>query len=238
MRAGPQTTRGRSLSAQLSCHPAVADDQISILVLRGSIQGGRADRGIQFVADEVYHPIYHGQEMASAASLPGATILGDFSKALCLSGLRVGWIIERNPNRLDQYFDARAYFTISNSPVCEALATVALRRRDQVYGRARRLATTNLQLLDDFFSEEADIFGWVRPGGGFTAFPWLKKETDARPFCRALLAEGVSLAPGDCFGMPAHVRIGFGGPGEQFPAAIEKLRRFTHQYFENRKVAR
>jgi aspartate/methionine/tyrosine aminotransferase len=105
------------------------------------------------------------------------------------------------------------------------LATVALRRRDQVYARARQLATRNLQLLDDFFSEEPDVFGWVRPRGGFTAFPWLKLETDARPFCRALLADGISIAPGDCFGMPAHVRIGFGGSGEQFPAAMERIRR-------------
>jgi aspartate/methionine/tyrosine aminotransferase len=202
-----------------------------------SLHDFAADRGIQFVADEVYHPIYHGQELSSATSLPGATVLGDLSKALCLSGLRVGWIIERDPDRLDQYFDARAYFTVSNSPVCEALATVALRRRDQVYDRARRIATRNLQLLDDFFSEEPDIFGWVRPSGGFTAFPWLKQETDARRFCRALLAEGISIAPGDCFGMPAHFRIGFGGSGERFPAAMEKLRRFTGQYFEKRKVA-
>lgn len=202
-----------------------------------SLHDFATDQGIQFVVDEVYHPIYHGREMSSAASLPHATVLGDLSKALCLSGLRVGWIIERDPDRLDQYFDARSYFTVSNSPVCEALATVAVRRRDQVYGRARRLATANLRLLDDFFSEQADTFGWVRPSGGFTAFPWLKLETDARPFCRALLEAGISIAPGDCFGMPAHFRVGFGGAGEQFPAALEKLRRFTQQYHEKRKVA-
>src|SRR4051794_19696242 len=46
------------------------------------------NRGVQFISDQVYHPIYHGPETRSAARLPQATVLGDFSKALCLSGLR------------------------------------------------------------------------------------------------------------------------------------------------------
>src|SRR3982750_432770 len=49
-----------------------------------------AERQIVFVSDEVYHPVYHGPEMPSAAGLPHATVLGDFSKVLCLSGLRTG----------------------------------------------------------------------------------------------------------------------------------------------------
>src|SRR5882672_4931517 len=54
------------------------------------------ERGIKFVSDEVYHPIYHGRETNSAAALPRATVLGSFSKALSLSGLRIGWMIERD----------------------------------------------------------------------------------------------------------------------------------------------
>jgi len=48
------------------------------------------ERGIQFVSDQVYHPIYHGPETRSAARFPQATVISDFSKALCLSGLRIG----------------------------------------------------------------------------------------------------------------------------------------------------
>jgi aspartate/methionine/tyrosine aminotransferase len=52
-----------------------------------------AERGVQFLSDQVYHPVYHGAPMRSAARLPHATVLGDFSKALCLSGLRLGWMV-------------------------------------------------------------------------------------------------------------------------------------------------
>ena len=57
------------------------------------------ERGVQFVSDQVYHPIYHGPETQSAARFPEATVISDFSKALCLSGLRIGWIIDRDPLR-------------------------------------------------------------------------------------------------------------------------------------------
>jgi aspartate/methionine/tyrosine aminotransferase len=48
---------------------------------------------------EVFHPIYHGRRGASAATLPRATVLGDLSKAFSLSGLGLGWIVERDSER-------------------------------------------------------------------------------------------------------------------------------------------
>jgi len=69
-----------------------------------------ADRGIQLISDEVYHPIYHGQKTKSAARLPHATVLGDLSKAFSIAGVRTGWMIEHDPNRRQQYWTARAYF--------------------------------------------------------------------------------------------------------------------------------
>ena len=71
------------------------------------------DRRTRLVVDEVYHPIYHGPASLSAARLPDATTVGDLSKALCLSGLRIGWIIDHDAARLAQYEDARSYLTIS-----------------------------------------------------------------------------------------------------------------------------
>jgi len=181
------------------------------------------DRGVQFVSDEVYHPIYHKDETQSAAVLPHAIVLGSFSKALSLSGLRVGWIIDRDPARQRQYADARGYFTISNSPLTEHLATVALRQRDQILARTRKIVTANLQLLDQFFGEWSDELGWVRPGGGMICFPWLKRGGDARVFCRAVAERGTLLAPGDCFQMPEHFRLGFGVMEEGFATALQRI---------------
>lgn len=182
-----------------------------------------AERGIQFVVDEVYHPLYHNSSPPSAATLPHATVIGDFSKALCLSGLRIGWIIERDPHRLEKYLDTRSYFTISNSPVTELLAAFALRNSEKILEPTRELTLKNLKLLDSFFAENSQCFGWVRPEGGTTCFPWLVSGNDARPFCKALMSEGVFLAPGDCFGIPSHFRLGFGACSEGFDIALKKI---------------
>jgi aspartate/methionine/tyrosine aminotransferase len=182
-----------------------------------------AERGVPFVSDEVYHPIYHGPAMRSSARFPHATVLGDFSKALCLSGLRIGWMIEPDPRRREKVLNARSYFTVSSTVLGERLATLALQHRDSIYGRTRRLSETNLPLLDRLFAEHSDLLKWVRPAGGMTAFPWLAGGIDGREFCSGLMRHGVLMAPGDCFGMPAHFRLGFAASGERFAAGIERF---------------
>ncbi len=187
-----------------------------------------ADRGVQFVVDQVYHPIYHGTHTQSAARLPHATVLGDFSKALCLSGLRVGWMIEHDAQRRERYLNARSYFTVSNTMLGERLATFAVQHREAIYARAQRITEANLTLLDALFKEHTGLIGWVRPRGGMTAFPWLRDGSNARDFCRRLMKTGVLISPGDCFGMASHFRIGLGTSGDRFPLALERLAEFLH----------
>ena len=124
-----------------------------------------AERGVQFVSDEVYHPIYHGPAMHSAARLPHATVLGDFSKALCLSGLRIGWMIEHDASRRKEYLNARSYFTVSSTVLGERLAALALQHRDAIYDRTRRAAQVNLPLLDRVLADHHDLIRWVGPAG-------------------------------------------------------------------------
>ncbi|MBV9759790.1 MAG: aminotransferase class I/II-fold pyridoxal phosphate-dependent enzyme [Acidobacteriaceae bacterium] len=181
------------------------------------------NRGVQFVCDQVYHPIYHGPASPSAARLPRATVLGDFSKALCLSGLRVGWIVERDPERRKQYRNARSHFTVSNTALGEHLAAFAVRHSGAIYDRALSVSQRNLALVDEVVRENQDLIRWVRPQGGMTALPWLSEGGDARAFCQRLLPHGILLAPGDCFGMPDHFRLGFGATAEKFGAALERF---------------
>src|SRR6202012_785743 len=84
------------------------------------------ERDIPLLVDEVLHPLYFGADAPSAAKLPNTIVISDFSKAFSLSGLRLGWIIDRDPERRQQLIDLRSYFTISNSPLTEAIAAHAL----------------------------------------------------------------------------------------------------------------
>lgn len=181
------------------------------------------EHGIQFVSDEVFHPIYHGRETRSAARLSCATVIGDFSKALSLSGLRLGWIIERDRDRRQEYLNAREYLTVSNTPMGEVLGEIAIRHHDQVLARTRKVTSANLALLDRLIAEHADVLDWVRPQGGMTGFARLVSGGNARVFCQTALERGLLLAPGDCWGVPDHFRIGFGVGLEWYPRAMSRF---------------
>jgi aspartate/methionine/tyrosine aminotransferase len=179
-------------------------------------------RLIPLVVDEVYHPLYHGAPaVASAAKLPNTIVLGDLSKALSLPGLRIGWLIDRDARRRERLIDLRSYFTISCSPLTEAIAAHALANRETILARLRAVATVNLAALREFMSAHQDIFDWVPPPGGTTAFPWLRDGSNARELCTTLASGGVLLAPGDCFDAPEHFRLGFGAQAEGFAQALE-----------------
>jgi aspartate/methionine/tyrosine aminotransferase len=188
-----------------------------------SLHEHTSSRGIQLVSDEVYHPIYHGQPTKSAARLPHATVIHDFSKAFPLSGVRTGWMIEHDPERVKRYWNARAYFSITNNTAGEMLAEIAMRHRDTVLGKTQKTASENLRQLDAFMSEHRETIGWIPPRGGMTAFPWLLSGENSREFCQAAAERGILLAPGDCFDAPSHFRLGFAAIGERFPDALNRL---------------
>src|SRR5215468_5199450 len=189
-----------------------------------------SERGIQLVCDEVYHPIYHGRQSQSAARLPQATVIGDLSKALSLPGVRTGWIVEHNAQRRQQYWTARAYFTITNSTTGEILSEIAIRKRDIVLGRTQQVATRNLKLLDRFMADHREVLGWIPPQGGMTAFPWMVSGDNARPFCQAAAQRGILLAPGDCFDAPSHFRLGFAAAGDNFLKALDRFGAFLKSW--------
>ncbi len=189
-----------------------------------------SSRGIQLVSDEVYHPIYHGSQTQSASRLPQATVIHDFSKAFSVPGVRTGWMIEQDPKRRELYWNARAYFSISNSTSGEILAEIAMRKRDVILKKTQAVASRNLEHLDRFMAQHRETLGWIRPQGGMTAFPWLVSGENARPFCQAAVEQGILLAPGDCFDVPSHFRLGFAAAGDEFPQALDRLGEFVKSW--------
>ena len=182
-----------------------------------------AERGVPLLVDEVYHPLYFGPPQRSAAGLANVIVTSDLSKALSLPGLRTGWLIDADAQRRARIIDARSYFTISASPLLERLATHALRHSDAILDRLASVANANVARLDALVKDSGGALAWVRPSGGTTAFPWLADDRDSRPLCEALATQGVLLAPGDCFGHPGHMRIGFAQQAEDFDIALARI---------------
>ncbi len=189
-----------------------------------------AERGIQLVSDEVYHPIYHGRQTKSAARLPHATVIADLSKAFSIAGVRTGWMIEHDAQRRQQYWTARAYFSVCNTTTGEILSEIAIRNRDVVLGKTQETATRNLKLLERFMADHRDVIGWISPQGGMTVFPWLVSGENDRPFCQAATESGILLAPGDCFDAPSHFRLGFAAAGDNFSRALDRFGAFVKSW--------
>jgi aspartate/methionine/tyrosine aminotransferase len=182
-----------------------------------------ADRGAPLIVDEVYHPLYFGPPRASAAGIDNVIVISDLSKALSIPGLRTGWIIDRDAARRARLVDARSYFTLCGSPLLERLATHALRHRADILGRLETVAVRNLEMLRSLVAGCGGVLGWAPPRGGTTAFPWFTDGRDSRPFCQELAQTGVLVAPGDCFGHPSHMRIGFAQQEDGFEEAVQAI---------------
>jgi len=183
-----------------------------------------AARGIALIVDEVYHPLYFDAAVPSAATLPNAIVLGDFAKALSIPGLRIGWVIDADAQRRQALLDLRSYFTISCSPLSEAIGAHVLGHSAAVLGRLQTVSRANLERLTKFMHEHRAALGWTPPAGGTTCFPWLRDGRDARPLCERLAKDGVLVAPGDCFDMPAHFRMGVGALTSGYQDALDIFR--------------
>ena len=179
-------------------------------------------RGIPLVVDEVYHPIYHGAPARSAGEYSRATVLGDFSKAFSLPGVRIGWLLERDEKRRRELENAHSYFTTSTNMLGELLAELAVRQRETIWNRARSVSAQNLATLDEWGTRAEPIAG-LRPGGSMTAVPRVRGAADARPFCVAAAERGVLVAVGEAFDAPAHFRIGFGLAMPRYIQALDIL---------------
>jgi aspartate/methionine/tyrosine aminotransferase len=189
-----------------------------------------AERGIQLVSDEVYHPIYHGRQTRSAARLPHATVISDLSKAFSIPGVRTGWMIEHDAKRREQYWTARTYFSICNTTTGEILSEIAIRKREVVLGKTQEAASRNLKLLERFMEDHREVLGWIPPQGGMTSFPWLVSGENDRAFCQAATECGILLAPGDCFDAPTHFRLGFAAAGKNFSKALDRFGAFVRSW--------
>lgn len=187
------------------------------------------DAGCWFFSDEVYR----WSEYNAADRLPAATdcydkalSLGVMSKSFALAGLRIGWIATKDAALLTALRNYKDYTSLCNSAPSEVLALIALRAKEQVLARSRRIIQGNLALVESFMQRHANRFAWIAPRAGSIAFPALLSDAPIDDFADALVRQtGVLLLPGSVYGYPGnHFRLGLGRTN--LPEALERLERF------------
>ena len=169
--------------------------------------------GIVLFSDEVYRELEHDlrDRLPAACDLDAQAVsLGSISKTYGLPGLRLGWVVTRDPAIREVVMRLKDYTTICSSAPSEVLVAVALRNRHVLTRRNLAIVERNLPLLDGFFERHRDTFEWVRPTASPIGFPRVNGVTDVDEMCTRLAERGVLLLPGSVYDEPYHVRVGFG----------------------------
>ncbi len=213
----------------------MAVDDATIVAL-----GEIADRhDLIVVVDEVYAP-YAGDRLRPAASLGASRRLvsvNSLTKIFGLSTLRCGWIVGDESvvtpvRELAQEVD----FAISNlaHAVSALIVENPARFQDNTFSVLTR-ARPIIESYHAYWLAEGLVEGDL-PDSGCIAFPRLVGIGDSERFSGWLSDRcGVLVAPGEYFGAPGHVRLGFAMEPSRLDYGLQALTDGLLTYRENQR---
>ena len=190
------------------------------------------ERDVYLLADEIY-----GRILSPSARFESwvpylkdwakLIIINGFSKAYCMTGWRVGYLIAQH--ELANEMARMQEFLTSHAPSAAQVAAVsALKFGEEFVASSHR----RYQELRTLVSKKLSALPGAtvaRTDGTFYIFFKLPGSEDSVSFCRELLiATGVSLAPGKAFGAGGEgwLRMCFAKESERLDTAIEKIKGF------------
>lgn len=185
------------------------------------------------LADEVYEDLVYAGEHLSIATLPGMAerTLTSFSlsKSLALAGYRLGYVV--GPAAVMQAVRKIVNHTVYNVPdVLQAAAAAVVGTPEEQawragiaarYAEARALVAA--QLPAPGFTPDGGTYYLLDLREAIAA----RGEADLWPLVEALLADGVSISPGEQFGaaFAGHARLCFSAvPPERLALGLARLR--------------
>jgi len=187
-----------------------------------------ARTGCPLLVDETYRDLSFDGALPPAATL-GPHVIGvsSLSKAYGVPGIRIGWIVTRDPKLQELFLAAKEQISICGSVVDEWIAERILENRAAILEPMLAEMRRRRALVADWIAGE-DRLDWVAPSGGVVCFPRMRAEppggTDA--FYRRLLqVHGCYVGPGHWFEMPdTFFRLGYGWPtGEELEAGLAAI---------------
>lgn len=135
--------------------------------------------------------------------------VSSMSKVFSLAGLRLGWIATHDMSVVKSCLSHRDYNLMSCGVFDEMLAAAALKHRDKLLERSRKIVRENLQILDDWVGSEPHV-NYVKPKAGTTALVYYDLDISSYEFCEEMYKKtGAFVTPGDCFEVPHSMRIGY-----------------------------
>lgn len=149
--------------------------------------------------------------------------VSSMSKVFSLAGLRLGWIATHDMSVVKSCLSHRDYNLVSCGVFDEMLAAAALKHRDKLLERSRKIVRENLQILDDWVSSEPHV-SYVKPKAGTTALVYYDLDIPSYEFCEEMYKKtGAFVTPGDCFEVPHSMRIGYAYGKQDLIAGLKAI---------------
>ena len=188
--------------------------------------GRLAGSGVVLVVDEVYADFADGAAAPPAAKLAGNIVtVSSLTKVLGLFALRFGWLAAE-PELIEHIKGRAPDGDLGVSKLSHAVAAHVLERPEPFEAHWRSALAANRPLVESCAAVLADA-GLVEgdvPEYGCMYFPRIVGVDDTAGLARRLFQRhGVLVAPGEYFGAPGHLRVGFGAPTEAVRNGLDRL---------------
>ena len=169
---------------------------------------------IYLLVDETYRDLSFLPAAPLAASISEWAIsVSSLSKAYGIPGIRLGWIMHRNPEQMELFLAAKEQIHICNSVVDEEIGFQYLKKKENYFPAIQSANQTCLVILEEWIRDHPHL-EWIRPGGGVVCFPRFRSSVaiDTDAFYAVLLQEYKTyVGPGHWFDQSDRsFRLGFG----------------------------
>lgn len=186
------------------------------------------DAGGLLIVNEAYMEFASPERRFHAFELaPNAVSIGTLTKAYGLGALRIGWIVLGEGLQKERASLVDLAFLVGLDPPTPSLrlARIALDHLEALLAPVRTYETICRPRLERWLATTPGVRGTLGPHG-LCAFPRIEGVDDTRTLVRHLMdTEGVSAVPGEFFGAPGYVRIGYGVPEATLVEGLARIAR-------------
>jgi len=181
--------------------------------------------GAWLLADEVYQGAERSGALTESfwGSYERTIVVNGLSKAYGLPGLRIGWLVGP-PEFKEAVYQRHDYTVICPTVLSDRLACCALRAREKILARTRGILNENYPVLVQWLEQFGDRMDWRAPQCGAICFVRYRGTLEALDLAERVRAEeSILLEPGEHFGWPRHLRMGYGNAPAEFRQALDAL---------------
>jgi aspartate/methionine/tyrosine aminotransferase len=183
------------------------------------------DKGVFIFSDEMYHQLEHnpGDTLPPMCEVYERSIsLWGMAKTFALAGLRLGWIVCKDPLVMEEMKRFKDYLTICSPSTSEILTLIALRNKSKLIQHNLDKIMKNIQLFKSFSDRHQQHLHFAPTKAGSTAFVKLILNESSLAFSEKLVKKtGIMTLPAEMFEFGnSHLRIGFGRSNMNVPLEI------------------